>query len=191
MRATRRLRCIWVDVGDVGKDEREACVVGSIVELASFACVDMSQLSKRVYPQAKRAKVRGSEAQLCPHSYGQEPTAKYCAPQLCHCIELQRQHVAVWTLHHRDIKWWRCIPGRSSLVAHKSSGTAPTSAGRPCRYCIQSCSTRQKLPAAIIKTIIDASVHATLVSAIPTSITSDHSQKAHSLMQDNQYADTL
>ena len=43
MRATRRLRCIWVDVSDVGEYEREACIVRSIVELASFACIHMSQ----------------------------------------------------------------------------------------------------------------------------------------------------
>lgn len=41
MRAARRLGGVWVDVGDVGEDEGEACVVRPIVELASFACSHM------------------------------------------------------------------------------------------------------------------------------------------------------
>lgn len=42
MRTSRRLRRIWVDVGDVGKNEREARVIGSIVQLAPFACIHTS-----------------------------------------------------------------------------------------------------------------------------------------------------
>lgn len=42
MRTSRRLRCIWVDVGDIGENEWKPRVVGSIVQLAPFACIHTS-----------------------------------------------------------------------------------------------------------------------------------------------------